>query len=69
MEICPRCESYTLTTHLSSYCAVCNYSRETDVTLQPIYAGSLAKKTKVKQKTENTFKGDLDVQTILEKTV
>lgn len=36
MEICPRCESYTMTTALSSYCVHCNYSVETDVSIQPI---------------------------------
>ncbi len=37
MNKCPRCCSFTLTTSFCSYCAVCNYSSETDVTLQPIY--------------------------------
>ncbi len=47
MKTCPRCGSYTMTAYL---CASCNYSPETDVTLQPMYARSLAPEIKSQRK-------------------
>lgn len=47
MKTCPRCESYTMTAYL---CASCNYSPETDVTLQSMYARSLASEIKSQRK-------------------
>ncbi|MGZ3783882.1 MAG: hypothetical protein ACXWR0_05070 [Bdellovibrio sp.] len=34
MRKCPRCECYTLTSEYSGFCVHCNYSSETDVTVQ-----------------------------------